>query len=220
MSSCKSCKVEIKGDWDACPLCRNPVKRSETSEPSPFPDIPLRFQRNLAIRILTFISLTIVALSFLVDRIRPLKINLPVLAAFGAISMWAIVASIISKRRNIAKSIVYQVAILSILAVFWDYYLGWIGWSLDYAIPILCMSAMTAMFIANRVVKLKAGDYLLYLLIGAVMGLIPFLFIVFGWVVHQIPSMLSIFLSLMMIAAIVIFQGKEILLELQKRMHI
>jgi hypothetical protein len=82
------------------------------------------------------------------------------------------------------------------------------------------MSAMTAIFIANRVVKLKAGDYLLYLLIGAVMGLIPFLFIVFGWVVHQIPSMLSIFLSLMMIAAIVIFQGKEILLELQKRMHV
>jgi hypothetical protein len=79
---------------------------------------------------------------------------------------------------------------------------------------------MTAMFIANKVVKLKAGDYLLYLLIGAVMGLIPFLFLVFGWVIHQTPSMLSIFLSLVMIAAIVIFQGKEILLELQKRMHV
>ncbi len=220
MSRCNTCKVEVTGDWAICPLCRNPLKPSVMEEPNPFKDIPLRFQRNLAIKILTFISLIMVTGSFLIVRIRPTRINLPFLVALGTLSMWAVAASIISKRRNIARSIVYQIAILSALAVFWDNYLTWTGWSVDYAIPIICMSALTAMFIANRVVKLRAGDYLLYLLISAVAGMIPLLFLALGWVEYQIPSILSIFLSFIMLAAIVIFRGKEIFLELSKRMHL
>lgn len=221
MRHCSNCQVDILGDWDTCPLCHNPVRTQGIDvQDSPFPDITLRFHKYLAVKILTFLSVISVALSFIIYRIWPIQTNWPLLVLFGLISMWLIVGSIIQKRRNIAKSIVYQIALLSLLGVLWDYYIGWSGWSVNYAIPIICSSALAAMFVSVRVVKLVVGDYVLYLLIAALLALIPLLFILFGWISQIIPSFISVCLSVVMLAAILIFRGREIAAELQKRMHI
>lgn len=221
MRHCSNCQVDISGDWDTCPLCHNPIRTKGIDvQDSPFPDIPLRFQKYLAIKILTFLSVIMVVLSFIIYHIWPIRTNWPLLVLFGLISMWLIVESIIRKKRNIAKSIVYQIAILSLLSVLWEYYLGWSGWSVNYAIPIICSSALVAMFVSVRVVKLEVGDYVLYILIGALLGLIPLLFNLFGWITHQFPSFVSVCLSVVMLAAVMVFRGHEIASELQKRMHL
>lgn len=221
MRHCSNCKVDILGDWDTCPLCRNPVRTQGIDvQESPFPDIPLRFHKYLAVKILTSLSVITVVLSFITYQIWPIQTNWPLLVLFGLISMWLIVGLIIQKKRNIAKSIVYQIALLSLLSVLWDCYIGWSGWSVNYAIPIICSSALAAMFVSVRIVKLVVGDYVLYLLIAALLALIPLLFILFGWISHPIPSFVSLCLSVVMLVAVLIFRGREIAAELQKRMHI
>lgn len=221
MRYCGICKVDILGDWDACPLCLNPVRtQGVEAQASPFPDIPLRFHKHLAIRILTFLSVITVALSFIISRIWPTHTNQPVLVLFGVISMWLIVGSIIRKRRNIAKSIVYQIALLSLLSMLWDYYTGWAGWSINYAIPIICSGALAAMFVSVRVVKLEAGDYVLYIVIAALLALIPLPVFLLGWISHPVPTFVSVCLSVIMLVAVLVFRGGLIRAELQKRMHI
>ncbi len=221
MSYCSNCKVDILGDWDTCPLCLYPVQtQGIDGQDSPFPDIPLRFHKYMAVKILTFLSVISVVLSFIVYRIWPTHTNYPWLVLFGLISMWLIAYAIIQKRRNIAKSIVYQIALLSLLSILWDYYIGWSGWSINYAIPIIGSSALAAMFVSVRVVELVAGDYILYILIAALLALIPLSFILFGWISHPIPSFISVCLSVVMLVAILVFRGRVIVTELQKRMHI
>lgn len=221
MRHCNNCKVDILGDWEICPLCLCPLQTQSVAEQeSPFPDISLRFHKHLAVKILTFLSVIMVALSFIVYRIWPTYTNWPWLVLFGMLSMWLIVGAIIQKRRNIAKSIVYQIALLSLLSVLWDYYIGWSGWSINYAIPIICSSALAAMFVSVRVVELVVGDYILYLLIAALLALIPLSFILLGWLSHPIPSFISVCLSIIMLVAILTFRGRVIAAELQKRMHI
>lgn len=221
MRHCNNCKVDILGDWEICPLCLCPLQTQGVAEQeSPFPDISLRFHKHLAVKILTFLSVIMVALSFIVYRIWSTYTNWPWLVLFGMLSMWLIVGAIIQKRRNIAKSIVYQIALLSLLSVLWDHYIGWSGWSINYAIPIICSSALTAMFISVRVVELVVGDYILYLLIAALLALIPLSFILLGWLSHPIPSFISVCLSIIMLVAILTFRGRVIAAELQKRMHI
>jgi len=94
------------------------------------------------------------------------------------------------------------------------------GWSLDYAIPILCIVAMLVMYITAKVMRLSAGNYISYFLLGGLFGIVPILFILFDLVNVDLPSIISVAASIIFLSAIIIFQGHNIKAELQKRMHI
>jgi hypothetical protein len=114
----------------------------------------------------------------------------------------------------------WQVLIVSALAILWDWRIGWRGWSLDYAIPVLCVAAMLVMYVTAKVMKLSARNYIAYFLLGGLFGVIPVLFILFNLVKVIYPSIISVAVSIIFLSAILIFQGDNIKAELQKRMHI
>ncbi|MBP1743240.1 MAG: alcohol acetyltransferase [Firmicutes bacterium] len=187
---------------------------------SPFPDIPLRFIKGQVIKILVLASFGIIALAFIAEALWLGETERLRLAVFGVASMWLVVLIIIRKRRNIAKGIVYLIVSLSLISVYWDYLNGWQGWSTTYFVPIICSSAIIAMFIAVRVVKLEAGDYVPYLLVAALLGLIPALFLALGLVEQVIPSAVSLGLSSVMLILTMAFRRRLVLRELEKRFHI
>lgn len=82
------------------------------------------------------------------------------------------------------------------------------------------MSALLAIFIAMQVINLKVQDYVLYLQLAALFGLIPLLFLIMNWVGHPLPSLLSVILSIIMFIGVLIRYRKLLIRELQKRMHI
>jgi len=100
-------------------------------------------------------------------------------------------------------SLVY---ILSGLVVFWDWKIGWRGWSLDYAVPILCVAALLVMYITAKVMRL-ARDYISYFLLGGLFGIVP------------VPSLVSVAASIIFLAAIIIFQGDSIKEEFKTKVQ-
>jgi len=76
------------------------------------------------------------------------------------------------------------------------------------------------MYVAVRLVKVEVGDYILYLLSAALIGLIPLVFLFFDWVTNPIPAWLSIGLSTFMLIVTIVFYRREVLYELEKRMMI
>lgn len=219
---CNNCKVNIRGNKEACPLCGNILTFDKNSNKvdSPYPVIPPSFERHLVLRILVFISIVVIVSSYVIYKIFPISINWPVLVALGLLSMWISLTVALKKRYNISKSIMWQVIIVSALSVFWDWRIGWMGWSLDYAIPVLCVAAMLAMYITAKVMHLGVRDYISYFLLIGLFGIIPVLFILFDLVNTVYPSMVSVAFSIIFLAAILIFQGDNIKAELQKKMHI
>lgn len=189
-------------------------------EASPFPDIPLRFIKAQVIKILMFASFGLIALGFVSEVLWLGQTERLRLVIFGIASMWLVVMIIIRKRRNIAKGIVYLIVWLSLISVYWDYLNGWQGWSTTYFVPIICSSALIAMFIAVRAVKLEKGDYLPYLIVAALLGLIPALFLAFGLVKQAMPSAVSLGLSSVMLILILAFRRKLVMGELEKRFHV
>jgi hypothetical protein len=174
----------------------------------------------MVIRILVLISIVAIVVSTITYKIFPTSVNWPVLVLFGILSMWLSITDALRKRYNITKSILWQVVIVSILAVFWDWKTGWRCWSLDYAIPILCIVAIIVMYVTAKVMKLSIKSYIAYFLLGGLLGIIPVLFILLDLVKVEYPSIISVAVSIIFLSAIVIFQGENILAELQKRMHI
>lgn len=219
MRHCPECHVEVKGNWKECPLCHTPLE-GEKAVSSPYPDVPLRFDRKKGQKILVSASFFIILASFPVGLFWRGQFGGLQGALFGIMTMWLVVLVLIRKRRNMAKSIVYLSVSLSLITLYLDYLVGWSGWSLTYAIPILCCSSLLAMFLAVRFVKMKAGDYVLYMVSAALLGLIPFLFLVLEWVFNPIPSWTSVGLSLTMLLLLFLFRGSEIRRELAKRLFI
>lgn len=222
MIYCTHCKVYIRDDKTICPLCGNILSNVESDSKGEeiYPTIPLDYERHMVIRILLFISIVAIVTSYIIYKMIPADINWPVLVLFGLLSIWLSLTNALRKRYNITKSIMWQVIIVSGLTVFWDWKIGWKGWSLDYAIPILCIAAMLVMYVTAKVMKLNAANYISYFLLGGLFGIIPVLFILFDLVNVDFPSIISVAVSIIFLSAIIIFQGGKIREELHKRMHI
>jgi len=221
MRHCYNCKVDIKGDHNTCPLCHESLLlENNSAEQNPYPDIPLRFNKQQVVKLLIIVSIITIGLWFIMEGLSSHQITPLKLVLLGVMSMWLVVLIIIRKRRNIAKGIVYLIISLSLIGVYFDCLDGFGGWSTTYVVPIICSFAIIAMFIAVRVVRLEVGDYVLYLLVATLLGLIPALFLLFDLVTQPIPAMVSVGLSGVMLILILVFWGSDILGELKKRMHI
>lgn len=221
MQYCDLCHVYIRGGKERCPLCGNILSnRGRDEGDDVFPYIPLEYQTHLALKIMVFISICAIVTSFAIYMIFPSAVNWPLSVALGMVSMWVSLGTIIQKRHNITKSIMWQVTIISALSVLWDWRTGWRGWSLDYAVPTACTSAMFVIYVLAKIMKAGINEYIVYMLLDGLLGLIPVLFIILGWTNVIYPSVISIAVSIIFISAIFIFQGEYIKDELNKKMHI
>ncbi len=222
MKYCSQCQLKIRGSGARCVLCGNTLQTTDADEDSKdvFPDIPPAYESHLAIRILLFISFAAVVASFAIRMIFPIDTNWPVFVISGLVSMWLGLIVVVRKKHHIPKTIIWQVAVVSLLSVFWDWQTGWRGWSLDYLIPIVYVAAELIMYITAKIMRLSARDYLTYVLLAGLFGILPVLFILFHWVKILYPSILCAAFSLIFLAALFIFQGDQIIKELNKKMHI
>lgn len=98
--------------------------------------------------------------------------------------------------------------------------MGWIGWSIDYVIPTVCVLAMIVMAVGAKILKIGVGDLIIYLLIDAIFGFVPAIFIIFKWVNVQFPSVICVAVSIISLSAMILFEGDNMKTELKKRMHI
>ncbi len=222
MQYCNRCHVNIRSEKNKCVLCGDTLSiiDSINKYEEIFPEIPPIYNSHLAIRIMLFISFAAMVISFGIRMILPTSINWPIFVVFGVLSMWLSLIFIVRKKNNIPRTIIFQVTIASLLAVFWDWQTGWRGWSLDYLIPILYVAAVIVMYITARITKLSIREYITYAFIDCLFGTIPVLFILFKWVNTPYPSIICVVISIIFLSAIFIFQGENIKMELNKRMHI
>lgn len=222
MQYCNHCQVYIKENKEICSLCNNDLSNYDVTrvDSEYFPIVRPYYKKHLAIKIMIFISIVSIVISFAIHTIFPSEVNWPLLLLFGLISIWLGLIFIVERRHHIPKKIIRQVVIVSLLAMFWDWKVGWRGWSLDYIIPIACIIALVIMYITAKIMKLSINDYITYSLIDGLFGIIPILFIIFDLVNVKYPSIISVSLSLISLSAIFIFHGEEIKAEIDKRMHI
>lgn len=221
MSRCPDCEATIEGAWRACPLCSGIL----TGEPvaSPLPAVPLRYSRRRVLRALFLSSVGIILASFVAQLLFTRTedgIGVWRSAWLGVAAMWLVVLMAVRKRRNIAKSTVYLVVLVGLVTVYWDYLTGWHGWALTFVVPIVSASAIIALLIAVRVIRMERGDYIVYSGLTVLLGLTPLLFLALGWVTHPLPSAICGALSFLTLLYLRISSGADMRHELAKRLHV
>lgn len=220
MRKCDNCQVEIKGNWELCPLCELPLDLDQKVVASSYPEVSLKYDKRSITKWLSILSIVIIFVTLALGLIWQGRIQWLQASLFGIMTMWLAVLIILRKRRNVAKSILYLLITLSLLCIYLDYLIGWTGWSTTFAVPIICSASISGLFIAAYFMKMRVSDYVLYLVAAAILGLVPILFLLFNLVTTVIPSWISIGLSALMLVIIFIFRGSDMLREVQKRMFI
>ena len=221
MQNCVNCKVNIRGNHNICPLCGGLLQDNMEQTKDVYPQIPTIYQEfNLFIRIMLLVSISTIIISVAVNEIFTRTSNWSILVVAGILCMWISMFVILRKKSNIPKTILWLIVIISVLSVLWDWKMGWIGWSIDYVIPVVCVGAMIVMAISAKMLKISVRDLTIYLLVDGIFGFVPVLFIVFGWVQVKYPSILCVAASAISLTALILFEGDNMKAELDKRMHI
>jgi len=216
---CNNCKVEVVGNRKNCPLCQETLK-GDKSQDEVFPQIMFVYkEHSFFFKILLLVSIiiasTTVALNILLNEWGAW--SLFILGGLG--SVWASLITAINKRNNIHKNIVYQVMIISVIAIVWDLLTGWRSWSISYVIPFVCFFAMLSMAVISKVLKLYIEDYIVYIIIDGLFGIIPIIFIFTGGVSVLYPSLICIVTSIISLSTILIFEDRKLLAEIKRRLH-
>lgn len=221
MRTCADCAVRVEGDWELCPLCGGAVEGAAV--PSPYPPVRLRFSRRRVLRVLTLTSLGVIMLSFLAQLLfRHDAESIGALRSvwLGVVTTWLVVLMAVSKRRNLAKFIVYLVMAAAAVSVYWDFLTQWSGWSLTFVVPIICSASIIGLLITVRLIRMELADYIVYSGLTVLLGLTPIVFLALGWVGVALPSVLCGALSIAVVVLLLTLRGGAVRHELAKRLHL
>lgn len=201
MKTCPHCHIQVGGSAQYCPLCQNPLVG--TPEPDRYPKVvPPARQTSLFYRIAAFVLLGAAVIC-------------------GVVGVLMLLRALLRQGRN-APKLLFQILIgTSLIVTFADYYAGWNGIAIDAIVPILCSVTLVLNFIFAFVNRRFTENGLVYLLLNIVVGVVPYIGLTLrhsvrppmAWVICLVISMIT-FLGL------VIFKGRSLLAEFEKRLHL
>lgn len=220
MQYCKKCKVSVVGNKKCCPLCQGELTGQGKQETDVFPVVPKdKITPGFLFRLLSFISVAAIVICIAVNLMIPTTVWWSLYAGAGIFCAWLTGSVSIAKRYNFIKNITYQLLIISVLEVLWDHFTGRLGWSLDYVIPCTCAATMIFMAVMIFTKRIRAEQYIIYILLDCLYGAVPAVFIATGILNVIYPSVLCVAISLISVAALCIFKGKTMKEEIVKKFH-
>jgi len=220
MLYCEKCKITIRTDHKRCPLCHGGLSGTTSIEDSIFPDIPPLKKRQLSFfSMLTFCCVLAFIFSYVINNIIPSQSKWFIYMIGGICLVWIVLVWGKSKWKNLLKNTIGQMIIIGFGVGICDVFIGWKGWSIDYAWPILIFLSLIINVFITWVKRLEASDYMIYLLMNCIFGLIPMLLVQLNVVKFVLPSIICSGFAMILFAGLLIFRWEQVALELVKKFH-
>lgn len=217
MRKCQNCNIFVGGMTSSCPLCQS--KLSGDSCENNWPEGNSLKKPAFFYRLQAFLVLAAIAICLLLDfrmGINTGKHYSPFVLLWG-FALEFLVYDSIKKHVVVSKIITYTAVLLSVS-------LGITGWYFGFFDPILWVvipSLIGASIIVNFIFSLvdRSGNAMVYFLVNIVLGIVPYIVLsVIGY-----PQMfiwtICLMLTIVTLLAILIFNGRKVLSELEKRMN-
>lgn len=220
MLHCEKCKIQLTGLHSRCPLCHGDLTGMPETVGTELPPVaPPAHPHRILIRLIALATVAAAAVCLAVN----MSVGGDWWSAFvvaGIGSLWLTFGIVVKKRGNLPKSILWQVFVISLLALAWDLWTGFHGWSVDYVLPVLLTCALIAMSVTAKIMRLHVQDYILYLVLDGLCGLIPLALILLQALRVVYPSAVCVAASAIFLSALLLFEGPALRDELARRLHL
>ena len=132
--------------------------------------------------------------------------------------------AVLRRRFNGPRQVFTLLLLISGLLVFTDWFHGYRGYSIDLVIPILCSVTLVCNFVFAFWRSHFTQNALVYMLLNIGVGVLPYLLLFFrigtGRLdTHSIPWVICLIISAVTCLGLIIFQGRALRSELEKRLH-
>ena len=219
---CDKCGVTVRGTMQKCPLCQH--KLTETDSTPDLPCYPViqtlyrEFEQFFKALILTTIAIGVAAAA--VNMILSDSGFWSLFVLLGIVCFWIMLTLAIRRRHNIPSNITTQAVLISVLSVIWDLSVGWHGWSVDFVVPITFGTGIVLIGVIGQILHIPVRDYMAALLADALFGVVPVILYLTGVINVRLPSIICTAVSVISFFAILIFEGRNMLVEIHKRFHL
>ena len=222
MRNCPYCKVKIAGDLAKCPLCQSKLA-GKGGEPA-YPKFEAQKKRSFfyKMQLLAVWSLLIVGvcLDFMVKLRLP---GFPDLHWSLLLAMWLIGFEFGIMRQfkpgtGSAGKVTMMVLITIVMWCVTAYFFGFMKITVDLVLPAALAATITANFVLALIDK--NGNTMVYLLSGLFMGLVPSIICFFVTAQMPIAWVICLMVSVILFAGAVIFRGRAVAAEFQRRFHL
>lgn len=221
MRYCEKCKVTVRTRQERCPLCQGELSGAFDSMERMFPELQQKGNPYaLFLKCMGFFCIVAVVVCMTINWLVTPGYWWSVFVAAGAAMSFASVSIGIRKRRNLLKNALWQMLFLEAALVIWDVAAGWQGWSLTYFLPLGILSVLLFMNVITVVQKLDSPEYMIYLLMAGILGLLPLVFLLLDMVTVELPSIICIGASVLLLSGLFIFQFRAVREEVRKKFHI
>lgn len=170
-------------------------------------------------KIMLVISIIVAILLTIINKLTSPNIPWAALANSGIIYIWIITIYSINRNVNIAGHVVVQTIAVSLLTVFIDYKIGFRGWSLSLAIPIILIVANLAMLILTIVSHKKYFRYAIYQLFILIYSILPAILIGEKIVKEPIMGIIAIGISILNLFITIILSARDLKEAVKRKFH-
>ena len=178
-----------------------------------------RKENQRIVQTFSFLCLAVAVICGMINIMTAGTLNWSWFAGAGCACAWLVVMVAYSKRRNILKNEIWQLLLISVIAILWDRFTGWRGWSVDFILPFGVLAVQFSVPVIARVNRLKREEYLFYLVQACIAGLIPMILAWTGVAKFVYPSVICAGISILTLAALFIFCKKDTLREFHKKLR-
>ena len=217
---CNHCGVYILDQTDRCPLC-NAVLEGDATGRQTYPNIVEKLRKiSIALRILMTVWIIAMAvlgiITYYVPGMLQKTLTVGVISYYVLFMIWLMSKPNFGYMKRIYAAIIVGVVVVISL----DWILGYRGWSLDYVLPAGLILLDVALIILRLINRKNWQSYMVHQLTVIFLGIIPALFIYFGWIRHTYVAVAAIALSLLLFLSTLIMGGREAQTELKRRFHV
>ncbi|SDB23147.1 hypothetical protein SAMN02910298_01129 [Pseudobutyrivibrio sp. YE44] len=222
MKNCPYCKIEVGGDLKKCPLCQSRLMGEPEEQYFPTQTI-LKFQ-SLFYKLQLFIAWIIIIASLGLDYLFNLTLK-----PYGdfhwslLVLMWILafefaVKRVFKKGMDAARVLSINVVIVMIMLCITAYYFGFLKIAIYWVMPNVVMATMIANFVFSMIDK--SGNAMAYLLTNVLIGILPY--IAFYILKKNCPVewIVCLLVSFMLFVGAIIFRGREVVYEIQRRLSV
>ena len=168
------------------------------------------------LKILMMSSIILAILLIFINRITTPNIGWAAFINCGIVYVWITVIYSIKKSKNIAGHVLIQTIAMSIITLYIDYKLGFIGWAIYIAIPIIIIISNITMLILTIISYKKYIKYAVYQLIIVLFSMIPVILILENIIRLEILTIVATVISVinLIISLILSFRDfKEVIIR-------
>ncbi len=219
MLFCEQCKVHVRGALHCCPLCQSPL--SGKQEETVYPVLPpTQKTMRLFLRLAALATIVVAVICSAVNFSLPQTGWWSVLVMAALASTWLVLGVTIHKRGSPMKAIVWQLGAISAITLLWDLFTGFAGWSLNFVLPIFIPCAQLAAFIVAMALCLRPAEYLFCMTLCILAGFLPLILLLCSVLKIIYPSVICVGVSLVALAGLLLFKGRELKDDAVRRLHL